>query len=215
MAVLSMTCPHCRSPRSPLMSVAGHALSEGKATLFLMCPVCDKPVSAKMNRTKAVMGTSSIDEVVRWPRGLDQTGWEVVEYWPTRQDSAAPSDVPERIASNFIQAEEAASRSHREAAGMAYRRVLELTLKDKAATLKGTLEKRIDRLADEGRLTLDIKDWAHNIRDLGNEATHDEDEPTDDDIADMAAFTRVVLEYLYSMPAKVARRANLEAAAPL
>lgn len=107
-----------------------------------------------------------------------------------------------------MQAEEAAARTHREAAGMAYRRVLELTMKDKAPELKGTLEKRIDKLAEQGKVTPDIKDWAHSIRTLGNEAAHDEDEPTEEDVADLAAFTRVVLEYLYSMPAKVARRAH-------
>lgn len=91
---------------------------------------------------------------------------------------------------------------------MAYRRALELTMKDKGPALKGTLEKRIDALATEGKLTADIAEWAHSIRTLGNEATHDEEEPTDEDVADLAAFTRVVLEYLYTMPAKVARRAG-------
>lgn len=116
-------------------------------------------------------------------------------------------DTPDNVARNFIQAEEAAKRNHREAAGMAYRRTLELTLKDKAPHLNGTLEKRINTLAADGKLTQDIADWAHSIRTLGNEATHDEDEPTDENVADLAAFTRVVLEYLYTMPAKVGRRA--------
>jgi hypothetical protein len=91
---------------------------------------------------------------------------------------------------------------------MAYRRTLELALKDIAPQLKGTLEKRIDTLAKDSKLTPDMATWAHSVRELGNEATHDEPEPTDEDVADLGAFTRVVLEYLYTMPAKVLRRAT-------
>jgi hypothetical protein len=93
-------------------------------------------------------------------------------------------------------------------AGMAYRRVLELAVQDKGPELKGTLEKRINKLAAENVLTPAIAEWAHSIRDLGNEAAHDDAVPSEEDIVDLAAFTRVVLEYLYTMPAKVARRAN-------
>jgi hypothetical protein len=95
---------------------------------------------------------------------------------------------------------------------MAFRRALELALKDKAPELKGTLQKRIDALAKETKLTPDLATWAHSVRELGNEAAHDEPEPTDEDVADLGAFTRVVLEYLYTMPAKVQRRAAGSAA---
>ena len=90
---------------------------------------------------------------------------------------------------------------------MAYRRSLELALKDIDAELKGTLEKRIDKLAEKGRLTVDLAEWAHSVRELGNEATHDTPEPPKEDVDDLAAFTRIVLEYLYTMPAKVRARA--------
>ena len=96
---------------------------------------------------------------------------------------------------------------------MTFRRVLELTMKDKGPELKGTLEKRINKLAEEGKLTPDIAEWAHSIRVLGNEAAHDDEEPTPEDVTDLAAFTRVTLEYLYTMPAKVGRRAKTDAPA--
>jgi len=214
MAILSMECPHCRTPQSPLTSVGAFQIGERRLFMFFVCPVCEKPISAKLFMARAVLGAHSGQELMSWSKTTTSAGWDLEDFWPTQTDSAAPPDAPPQIARNFVQAEEAAARTHREAAGMAYRRVLELTLKDKAPDLKGTLEKRIDKLADGGRLTPDIKDWAHNIRDLGNEATHDEDEPTEDDIADMAAFTRVVLEYLYTMPAKVARRASSTTPAP-
>lgn len=91
---------------------------------------------------------------------------------------------------------------------MQYRRCLELAMKDKAPTESGTLAKRIDKLAEAGGLTSDVATWAHSIREMGNEAAHDEHEPNPDDIEDLAAFTKVVLEYLYTMPEKVRRRAR-------
>ncbi len=90
---------------------------------------------------------------------------------------------------------------------MAYRRALELTIKDRGPEFKGTLQKRIDALAAAGKLTPDLAKWAHSVRELGNEAAHDEPEPSEADIDDLGAFTRVVLEYLYTMPAKVKKRA--------
>lgn len=89
---------------------------------------------------------------------------------------------------------------------MTYRRALELALKDKAPELTGTFYRRIEAMAADGRLTEAVATWAHSVRELGNEAAHDEPEPSEDDISDLAAFTRVVLEYLYTMPAKVSRR---------
>lgn len=209
MAILSSQCPHCLTPQAPLRSVAftnRHNVKH-KVIGFFLCPICEKPVGAWLDQFEAQSGCGTTAELVQWKKTVEAGGWVATEIWPAPLLPTAPLDVPERITRNFTQAEHAAVRDHREAAGMAYRRALELALKDKAPELKGTLEKRIDKLAADGRLTTDLAEWAHSVRDLGNEATHDEDEPTKEDVADLAAFTRVVLEYLYSMPAKVARRA--------
>lgn len=209
MAIFSIECPHCFTPRSPLSSVAftRDPRSENRCFGLFLCPVCDKAVAAWFKHFKKVHG-AAWSELHKWSRSTEEGGWQPIAIWPTPEKSTAPDDVPVQIARNFVQAKDAEARTHWEAAGMAYRRVLELTMKDKGPTLKGSLKDRIDKLADAGKLTPDIKDWAHSIRDLGNDATHEETEPSPDDIADLAAFTRVTLEYLYTMPAKVARRSE-------
>lgn len=216
MALLIITCPHCRTPRSPFASVAFRP-REGDHQIvgFFLCPVCDKPIGGWLNRMHAVHGAANCADLQNWPQTIEKGGWRLTNVWPTEQETEAPADVPPAIARNFIQAEEAAVRGHRESAGMTYRRVLELTLKDKAPEQKGTLEKRIDKLAADNRLTPEIATWAHSIRDLGNESAHDEAEPTADDIKDLAAFTRIVLEYLYTMPAKVNERAGVPLPVPI
>lgn len=128
------------------------------------------------------------------------------KMWPEKRNTEAPSNVPLPIARNFIQAEHAATAGHRESAGMTYRRVLELTIKDRFPTGKGSLARRIHDYAAAGGLTDAMKEWADTVREIGNETAHDTTEPSEEDIQDLAAFTRVMLEYLYTMPAKVAAR---------
>lgn len=212
MAFLQITCPHCQTPKSPLKAVAFESRSSEKgANGLFVCPLCENPVCALVEKSGEKSGGARVrasHELTGWPHEIQQAGWTAIQVWPVPKDSSAPSDTPKNVARNFVQAEEAAAKSHNETAGMAYRRSLELALKDIAPALSGMLKKRIDALSKAGTLTPDIAEWAHSVRELGNEATHDEEVPTDEDIADLAAITRVILEYLYTMPAKVARRTN-------
>lgn len=160
MAYLTVTCPHCLTPQAPLASKACIAREENleKATGFFLCPICEKPVGAWLCKVGRIVGANSPSELQNWTKTVEAGGWVAVNVWPEATETPIPEDVPENIGRNFVQAEEAARRELRETAGMAYRRSLELTLKDKAPDLKGTLEKRINRLADDGRLTKDMAD---------------------------------------------------------
>jgi hypothetical protein len=182
-------------------------LDKYSANAFFSCPSCRKPSAAQINAD--LHGKQSV-EITQlegsWPRSLRDGGYLLKEMYPQPISTAAPESVPDNVRRNFVQAEEARVRKHRETAGMAYRRTLELALKDIAPELKGTLEKRIDKLAEQSRLTPDLAEWAHSVRELGNEATHDAPEPSAEDVIDLASFTKVVLEYLYTMPAKVRAR---------
>jgi hypothetical protein len=188
------------------------ALGEYHGNAFFTCPACRRPLALAFNSGTPVARGGSIPTVKAalltgsWSRTLSEAGYTVSNVWPRLEQTAAPDAVPASVSRNFIQADEARKRDHREAAGMAYRRALELALKDRGPELSGPLQKRIDKLAATGKLTPDLATWAHSVRLLGNEATHDEPEPSEEDIDDLGAFTRVVLEYLYTMPAKVKKR---------
>ena len=184
-------------------------INDVSGNAFWSCPACRYPIGARIKRSLDKQQTS-IDKLYTWPRTLREAGYLVDKTWPVSERLGAPAAVPASVARSFTQAEEARIRDHREAAGMAYRRSLELSLKDIAPSLKGTLERRIDKLALDHRLTPDLATWAHSVRELGNEAAHEDAEPTKEDTEDLAAFTRVVLEYLYTMPAKVLARRGTE-----
>lgn len=134
-------------------------------------------------------------------------GYSVAVILPKPAKSSAPAHIPPGIQRVFLQAEENRSRQHFDAAGMAYRRSLELAVQDLDVAGSGSLKQRIDRLGAQGKITGEVLIWAHSIRTLGNEAAHDEAEPTAADIEDLSEFARVVLEYLYTLPERVKKHA--------
>ncbi len=84
-----------------------------------------------------------------------------------------------------------------------YRKTIDLGLKAIDATIKGTLEKRIDKLVDQGRLTRSIGEWAHQIRSLGNDSAHEDTPPSRDEIIALRKFTSLSLQYLFTLPEMV------------
>lgn len=128
----------------------------------------------------------------------------ITDIWPGLAVISAPTDTPPEIERIFIQAENARRRREHEMSGMAYRKALELAVKDQGQPGRDDLYARINKLP----VTQQLKDWAHAVRMLGNDAAHDPVEPSDEELDDLAAFTRVFLEYVYSLPMKVTRRST-------
>lgn len=95
-----------------------------------------------------------------------------------------------------------------------FRKTLEIALKDVDPTIEAwKLEKRIDKLAQLGKITPAIQEWAHELRLDGNEALHG-DTPADEATAtSMQALTQHALNYLFTLPkvvelARAARQAD-------
>lgn len=126
--------------------------------------------------------------------------------WPKEQQNASPADVPASVLRYFEQAAASLKAGHFDAAGVMFRKTLEVATREKAPTQSAKpLIKRIDKLADEGLITSDMREWAHQIRLGGNEAAH-EDEPLEEGEADrLYRFTDAFLRYAYTLPAMVSR----------
>ena len=90
------------------------------------------------------------------------------------------------------------------AAGMMFRKALETALKAKFPDITGKLVVRIDTAAKAGDLTQDMAEWAHQIRLLGNDATHEEEPFSEEDARSMHAFTDLMLQYLFTLPGMMA-----------
>lgn len=73
-------------------------------------------------------------------------------------------------------------------------------------TAKGTLEKRIDSLPAAMGVTPAMKEWAHQIRHLGNDAAHEDDPFSKEEADSLQAFTELFLTYVFTLPGMLAAR---------
>jgi hypothetical protein len=137
-----------------------------------------------------------------WPLPGAHTQW-----YPAVTRGKRYPDVPTEIAA-------AASEAHRCMAVEAYRGVLllarsviEATAKDKGMTT-GTLVTKIDAMYEARLIREDIRDGAHEVRYLANDAAHgDFAEPVpESDVELILTLMDEVLEEIYQSPARVARR---------
>ena len=84
------------------------------------------------------------------------------------------------------------------------RRALEIGTKLIAPDLAGLkLNQRINELATKNLITPALKDWAHGLRIVGNEALHDMEGVTIDEAKQAHELTRFMLIYLFTLPEQV------------
>lgn len=130
----------------------------------------------------------------------------VPQIYPRAAPAEAPQHTPENISRAFIQAEEAIRRQHWEAATAMDRRALEIATKEMAPSKTNeSLYKRIEHLESEGKLTPSLKEWAHSLRLLGNEALHEIEGVEPEEARQAHELTRFILIYLYTLPTQVER----------
>jgi len=88
-----------------------------------------------------------------------------------------------------------------------FRKSIDAATRDLDPSLAGKmLAKRIDLLAQAGKLTPDLKEWAHLIRLDGNQGAHDDEELSAAEIEQLEEFTKLFLIYTFTLPAQVLKR---------
>lgn len=205
MAFLTHQCPHCLTAHIALRVTApGLYFQSMGGGVHLDCPKCGKPSCAVLG---IYQGGPAAD-VNRWQNDIDiGEVYRVLEMWPEAAGPIIPEALPPDMERIYLQAERNFPiEGNEEAAGTMYRKALDVGLKKIDSTAKGTLAQRIKRLTDAGKLTADIADWADQIRELGNEAAHEDEPPTRDELTTLRNFSEMALRYLFSMPALVAAR---------
>jgi len=131
----------------------------------------------------------------------------IAQFWPEVPAPSIPDHLPAAVKGRYEQAESNFSMpGNEEAAGSMYRKALEIGLRGIDPEPKGTVNERIERLAKAGRLTPELREWAHEIRHLGNEAVHDDEPPTREELAALRGFSEMVLTYLFTLPGMLAQR---------
>jgi hypothetical protein len=181
---------------------------------FVVCPTCHLPAALILTPN----GNAKV--IVRWfdtgPAygdidAIEASGWGVLISIPKFEEKSAPSHTPPDIARLYKQAASANSRQEFEAAGFLYGKVLESSIKQLDPTITGPLAKRIEILSQNGILSSDVTNWAHEIRIIRNDAVHEIEQPSAEDVLAVAEFTEAFLLVVYTMREKFKARQSKKA----
>ncbi|HHF5252224.1 DUF4145 domain-containing protein [Haemophilus influenzae] len=129
-------------------------------------------------------------------------------FYPQPPKPEIPEYLPSDLEHAFVEAEDlyglVEENKFIKQAGSSYRAIIELALSklDNNPQDKN-LNQRINQLADQGKLSPSMKDFAHRIRTLGNGASHALLEFSHQDLEDIRLFTRLFLIYAFTLPAMI------------
>ena len=150
---------------------------------------------------------------------------KIINIWPKSLPGKVNDLIPEPIKGDFEEALVCeAAGSYRGAAALA-RRTLQVICLEKGAPkekrqkknpekmMKVDLSEQIDWLFTNNIITQDIRDWAHEVRYVGNDAAHPNvTDVTSDDARDILELLQSTCEVLYVAPARAATRKAKRAA---
>lgn len=124
--------------------------------------------------------------------------------WPLKLEKY-PEHWPEAVGRYWLQAKRNLKDENWDAAALMARSSLQIAIREHEA--KGrNLKNEIDDLALKGVLPPIMQDWAHNVRELGNDSAHPtpgQDPTKPHDARDIVQFMDFLFEYLYSLPKRI------------
>ena len=138
-----------------------------------------------------------------------------VQFYPdTQLKPDTPKHLPECVENELKTAEDlylqVKSKPHfAKVCGNAYRTTLERSLCELAENNeRAKLNKRIEKLYEEGKLTLDLKNFAMHIRTLSAEASHTYNDFTVEELEELRLFINLFLQYTFTLPSMIPKVEN-------
>jgi len=206
MAVIALKCPHCLKERMTFEIVGSRPLERhnlyGRGSYVAFCKSCKLGVACVLEPERDTLSRNGVSVEQVPSLTSDITDYvEVIAVWPVPEGPDVPQHLPDAVSRAFLQAERNRLAGMTDAAGIMYRKALDVgTTKLDSTINEKNLVSRLNVLAERGKITEEIATWSHRIRLLGNEAAHQEDEPTQEQIDDLANLTRMALIYMFEMP---------------
>ncbi|MCL4339456.1 DUF4145 domain-containing protein [Patescibacteria group bacterium] len=124
--------------------------------------------------------------------------------WPQRT-TQAPEHWPSDVQRFWLQAQRSLEDENWDAAAVMARSALQVALRHSKA-VGDNLKEEINDLALKGILPPLMKEWSHEIRELGNDSAHpkpNQDPTTDNDAKDIVEFMDFTMTYLYNLPKQI------------
>lgn len=117
----------------------------------------------------------------------------------------APDHWPADVQRYWKQAHGSIIANNWDAAALMARSALQCVMREQGAKGKN-LYQEIEDLKTRGQLPEIMKDFAEEVRELGNDSAHPKvgmEETTEKDAKDVVEFLDIVLDYLYNLPKKI------------
>jgi hypothetical protein len=145
---------------------------------------------------------------------IESAKYEVRGFWPASKGPEIPRHLPPDFKAKLLEAEKSfAAQINTGAAGL-YRSLIDATTKRQLteAELKsaGTLQARIDRLAEKHVIPDTVAAWAHEVRVIANDGLHDEPTVSREDAEMARSFALTYLRYNFELPGDVAARRTIK-----
>ncbi|HBO3781259.1 TPA: DUF4145 domain-containing protein [Pseudomonas aeruginosa] len=125
--------------------------------------------------------------------------------WPILRLEKYPEHWPEAVGRYWLQAKRSLKDQNWDAAALMARSSLQVSLREQNA-VGANLKQEIDDLAKKGVLPKIMQDWAHSVRELGNDSAHpkvDQPPTSPQDAKDIISFMDYLFEYLYTLPKRI------------
>ena len=144
--------------------------------------------------------------ITPWYFGLDLRTCMILERFLGLPTQLSFQSWPKDIGRYWVQAQRSLEGKNWDAAAVMARSAVQLALRHHNAVGKN-LYQEIDDLAGKGILPPVMKDWSHEVRELGNDSAH----PTpassagteSNDAKDVVQFLSTLLQMLYDLPHKI------------
>jgi predicted metal-binding protein len=189
-------CPHCGRQNMTFYYVADTIKDKaGNHVSFWKCGHCGGGVCGESGYS---LTSNEIFDAYLFSR-----------IYPEAKPLEAPQYTPENIAKSYKTAvknlRNGGDDSDYEAAVLMARKALEAACNFFNA--QGfNLKQKINYLAEHRVITPALAEWAHEIRDIGNEAAHESGPFTKVDAEQTVYFAEMLFTYLFTLPGMIAER---------
>lgn len=175
--------------------------SDKNRIVVFSCKVCNMPSCFSIPRG------SELAKIIEKNNGshsyFELNPFDISEFVVSadNNDKKIPEYLPMTVLKAFRQAENNANeQGHEEASALMFRRCIEMAARhlDNAKDL--TLIKRLEKLKKDTKITPSMFDWANQIRIIGNDAAHDEDPISNEELESIRLFSEMFLRYAFTLP---------------
>lgn len=185
----SIYCPSCHQKTSVSVRAGHNSSQTGKFYEIAECNACDFHVLLVRDRDNRF----------------------ILNVYPHPLPKSTDHRIPETIKKDFDEALLCLSVGAIRGAAVLARRAVQNICEEKGIS-KRDLKDQIDELFSKNVITSDLRDWAHEVRYVGNDAAHPNDNDNDvdkNDAEEIIDLLESLCEVLYVAPAKAANRKEI------